>query len=297
MQNSDPKNLKYVLMIIPWLFLLWVGMDLGFRFNPSFLPPAGTNRRKLASLPAAAGDQKTLINLTIAEVRDPAGKVVMPDQDLVYICPGDTVTLGLAMTINGHIGSFTLTDPVSGQPLAVTNPIEQGSPVVDHVSQSFSVPGSTSPGSKLVIPWQAETYIISKAGTPGPQRSASLWYDLVKPIPVGNTVSLSTVTPATRTAWDQARRRVIYPWLLRLFVLAAVCMGLLMLVRKSLLAVLSVCILFVGMLVSFLAWNGLLYDPLRLIAILLGVGAVGLTALSARGHFDLKAFLRLFRSN
>ena len=288
-------KLRAVLMIILWLVLFFVGTALEGILNPSPRNPSFVIYREVYRQPDSSGDLATLLTLLIAEVRDTQGVIVMPGQPWTVISPGDTVTLQLGMTVNGHVASFSIADPSSGQTISTTNPTEKGSDVVASAPLSLLLPSDTPASDTIQVPWQAEAYIIRKAETTIGNNVVTRWFDLVKPIPVSGTLEVPLASPETRKAWLQTGVNLPTPRFLRFFGLAFLLTALIVIIRKHFIPLVSLFVLFAGNATMYIldtASRGQQATGFLVLALIVVAGSVAVTAVQVR-RFHLLAIRQL----
>jgi hypothetical protein len=288
-------KLRTVLMIILWLVLYFVGTALEGIFNPSPRNPSFVIYREVYRQPESSGDLATLLTLLITEVRDTQGVVVMPGQPWTVISPGDTVTLQLGMTVNGHVASFSIADPTSGHTISTTYPTEKGSDVVASAPLSLLVPSDTPARDTVQVPWQAEAYVIRKVETTIGNNVVTGWFDLVKAIPVSETLEVPLASPETRKAWLQTGVNLPTSRFLRFFGLAFLLTALIVIIRKHFIPLVSLFVLFAGNATMYIldtASRGQPATGFLVLALIVVAGTVALT--SGQVHrFHLPAIRQL----
>ena len=288
-------KLRTVLIIIPWLVLFFLGTALEGGLNPTPRNPSFVTYRELYRQPESSGDLATLLTLLIAEVRDNQGDIVMPGQPWTVISPGDTVTLQLAMTVNGHVASFSIADPSTGHTISTTNPTEKGSDVVASAPLSLLVPSDTPARDTVQVRWRAEAYIIRKGETTIGNKVVTSWFDLVKPIPASGTLEIPLASPETRKAWLQAGVNLPTPRFLRFFGLAFLLTALIVIVRKFFVPLVSLFILLAGSATMYIldtASRGQQATGFLVLALIVVAGSVAVTSIHVR-KFHLQAIKEL----
>lgn len=296
------NNTRAIVMIpiVGMFFLFFGGIFLGEMIleKVPFPTSAYVINRKLLDTGESFDGHSTRITLTILEILDSSGKTISSGLSRVAICPSDSVVMLLWMG-NGHISTFEATDPQSGQPVFEIFPTTYGSEVVHEAKLTVHIPKDAKPHNNLVIPWQAKMFILKYMKTEKIERVNKEFFDPVKLLQMSHSSTFSLTTPEERTAWSQ---RVYLALSLRFatYVLFASAMcGILIFLKRSLLAVVSTILLFAGVsipwvfsLSNHLQWFLFLF--LFWVAILVVALGVGTTAIKIliRYHPDVINELR-----
>jgi hypothetical protein len=260
-------QLGMVLMIIPWIFVFMISDNLEKLIFGDLTPNGGyMTMRTIFRKPESTGDLSdsnsgalgTVVSLSISQASDSAGESIMPSQNFILVCPGDSLTISLGMTLHGHIASFTLTDPATGQPRTITNPTSKGSPVKAGASMDISIPTDAKVGSTLRLPWQAKVYIIREIKNSGGTSLTTDWFELVQPFSESGTLEITLNSPESRKAYLQVNNASQTITLLKFFGMAALFSALLFLLRKYFFLVLTALVSFAG----FATWTILIYGDL-----------------------------------
>lgn len=244
-------KLKATAMILPWLLLFFLGMGLERWLNPTPRHPAYVMYRELLRRPESSGDLSSVAVVRLGEVREAGGALVMPGQPWTIVCPGDTVAIHLEVTANGHVASFSVTDPFTGEVLAVAHPTAKGSDVAPGATLSLHVPRDANASQPLLVPWSADTYIVRKAETTVGDNVVTRWFDLIKPVPLSGTLQLQLATPETRASWLSQGVNDLGPRFMKFLGVGTLLAALLVLVRKRFLSLLSALALFSGFALMF----------------------------------------------
>lgn len=224
---------KMIAMIIPWFLLFFVGIGVNGLIMDSTKHPSFVLVRELYKRPETSGDLSTLGKLTITTVVDADGETIMQGQPWIIICPGDTVTLGLEMTVNGHIARYGLINPADGQMLSVSYSTSEGSPVIDYAELSLIIPVDADTSYIYEMPFQADMYLIQYIEKTTESVTQVKWFRPVKSIPVSDLIGIPLATSEQRDTWIERERSTVLPNLLKFTVLGVAVTALILLSRKS----------------------------------------------------------------
>jgi hypothetical protein len=240
--------------------------------NTSPANPDYVDFRKEYSGSESSGEYATAVNLTFSEVRDRNGNVVMQGSSYIILCPGDSIDVVFSTPGNGHIMSFNITDPESGELLAVAYPSKYGDEVQKSAKVTIHIPENTTSES-LILPWVSEIFIIQE------NEDSNSWFNIVKQVSLSNSLTLQLTSPENRDDWILKNAQELYPSYFRFLAFAFVCIVLLVLLRRKFQLMTSTLAIFAGSFMTFmlvfsedLIQNGLLFVlTLVIIAVMIAI--------------------------